>query len=475
MWGVRVEPHVFVILGAMGDLTRRKLMPALHRLHGEGLLGEGSLIVGVSRHADMDDARFAAWAVEGLPDAERFAATIRHVAAADTPEGWRGLAGRLSALERERGLANRAFYLALPPAAFPATIDGLGGAGLGRSAGWARLVIEKPFGQDLKSAEDLNRRVHRHFDESQIYRIDHYLGKETVQNLLVFRFANAIFESLWNRDRIQSVEITVAEELGVERRGGYYEKSGALRDMVQNHLTQIMTLIAMEVPAAYNAEAVRHEKVKVLQSIGPVEAPDVVLGQYGPGRVEGEDVPGYRQEPGVAPDSKTPTFAALRLQVENWRWQGVPFYLRTGKRLARRTTEIFVTFRRAPVCLFTSFDTCQIHTNVLRLTMQPQEGFSLYFDVKQPGEPLQLKTLPLDVYYQEAFTKLPSAYETLLLDVLEGDQTLFVHADEVEGAWRLYAPLLESDLAVRPYTAGSWGPPESAELLARRGHRWQTE
>jgi len=467
------EPHVFVILGATGDLTKRKLLPAIHRLSETGRLGKGSLVVGTGRR-EMSDAGFRQWAGEGLDST--FLQSLRYVVLPpDSRDAYRGLAAKLEALEGERGLPqNRVFYLSLPPAAFPAAIEGLGAAGLNRARGFSRLVIEKPFGSDLATAEELNRHLHRQFAESQVYRIDHYLGKETVQNLLVFRFANQVFESLWNRDRIESVEITVAESIGVEKRSSYYDGIGAVRDMVQNHLAQLLSLVAMEVPSAYRADTVRFEKVKALRSVLPLMPEDVVLGQYAPGRMGDQDVAGYRQESGVPADSRTETYAALRLRFDSWRWQGVPFYLRTGKRMPRQTTEIVVTFQRAPVCLFTSFDACQIHSNVLRLTLQPEEGFSLFFDVKQPGEPMSLKTLPLDFKYRQAFQEMPTAYETLLLDVLMGDQTLFVHADEVEASWQLFTPLLERRLDVHPYAAGTWGPAPADELLARRGHRWHS-
>jgi glucose-6-phosphate 1-dehydrogenase len=309
--------------------------------------------------------------------------------------------------------------------------------------------------------------VHRHFDEAQVYRIDHYLGKETVQNLLVFRFANAMFETLWNRDHIEAVQITVAEELGVEQRAGYYDRAGALRDMVQNHLTQLMTLVAMEVPSAIAADAIRAEKIKVLRAVAPIRRENVVYGQYAPGTVGGEAVPAYRDEPGVAAGSATETFVALKLELDNWRWQGVPFYLRTGKRLARRLTEIEVKFRRAPVWLFRSAG-CEedVHRNTLLLTLQPDEGFSLLFEIKAPGERFHLRQLPLHFSYAEVFPRIPEAYQTLLRDLLAGDQTLFVHADEVETAWSLYTPLLEEPHEPRPYVAGSWGPAEADELRA---------
>jgi glucose-6-phosphate 1-dehydrogenase len=476
-----VEPaprHVFVILGATGDLVQRKLLPALYSLMREGHLDGSSRIVGVAR-SHQDDAAFRTWARQalreaGMPQAELAAWCDDCLSYVAVPEGgeadYRRLREHVEALEAAAGLpGHRVFYLALPPAAFAPTVTALGAAGLHRSPGdgWTRLVIEKPFGHDLASARELNALVHGFFDESQVYRIDHYLGKETVQNLLVFRFSNVVFEALWNRERIDNVQITVAEDLGVDGRAGYYDRAGALRDMVQNHVTQVLSLIAMEVPVAYDADAVRSEKIKALRSVRPIDpAGQVVLGQYEAGFAGGSPVPGYRREEGVADGSTTETFAAVRLALDSWRWQGVPFLLRTGKRLRRRVTEIAVVFRRPPVALFESMD-CgpQVESNVLVMRLQPDEGFELYFDLKTPGEPLELRNQPLRFSYEEAFGPLPGAYETLLLDVLQGDQTLFVHAEEVEASWRLYAPVLEGELPVHGYAAGSWGPAEADRLL----------
>ncbi|MBI3988756.1 MAG: glucose-6-phosphate dehydrogenase [candidate division NC10 bacterium] len=483
MPGAPVEPHLFIVLGGRGDLMRRKLLPALARLILQGFLKEDCQVLGAARSPELDDGKFRALAREALAAADLFADDqiarwcdeclhYQPIGRGGT-EDYRSLAARVEALERAYCLpGNRVFYLAMPPAAFPNAITGIGETRLNRGPGWTRLVIEKPFGRDLASAQELNRLIHRFFDESQIFRIDHYLGKETVQNLLVFRFANAIFESLWNRDRVESVHITVAENLGVEKRADYYEQAGALRDIVQNHLTQLLTLVAMEVPAAFEADAIRYEKVKVLRSISPIRPEDVVFGQYERAPMDDGDVPGYREEPGVAPDSTTETFVALRLEIANWRWQGVPFYLRTGKRLPRRLTQIVVTFRYPPVSLFRPFDACEIHANVLIITIQPDEGFDLSFEVKAPGQPITLLTQRLHFRYAEAFGPLPDAYETLLLDILTGDQTLFVHADEVEASWRLYTPLLEQKPPVHPYPARTWGPVAADHLLAREGRQW---
>lgn len=476
----RVAPHLFVVLGATGDLMRRKLLPALFHLAAQGLLKETSLILGATRKTDLGDVGFRAQAGEALAAAGFSADDLAgrwcdeclfyQPIGLGEAEDYQALAARIAELEQAHHLpGNRVFYLALPPDALPSTIVGLGEAGLNRSPGWSRLVVEKPFGRDLVSAQDLNRLLHRYVDESQIYRIDHYLGKETVQNLMVFRFANALFESGWNRDRVKRVQITVAEEVGTGGRAGYYDGVGIIRDMVQNHLTQLLMLAAMEVPTGFDAEAIRSEKVKVLRQIEPIRQEDVVLGQYSAGQIDHREVPGYRDEPGVAPGSTTETFAALRLQVENWRWQGVPFYLCTGKRLPRRLTQIEVAFRCPPVSVFRPFFRCEIDSNVLVITLQPDEGFDLRFEVKAPGQPLNLQTQRLHFRYAEVFGRLPDAYETLLLDIITGDQTLFVHADEVEAAWRLYTPLLEHRPPALPYAAGTWGPEAAERLLGDMG------
>jgi glucose-6-phosphate 1-dehydrogenase len=473
----RVEPSVFVILGATGDLTKRKLVPALFRLRKYVDPGTRTFVLGVGRKPELDDDAFRAWLKEAVAETgeaedgidQWIDQHVRYHCMEETDvAGCRSLGERLGALEEEQDLpGNRSFYLSLPPSRFVPTIEALGESGLAQSPGWTHLVVEKPFGRDLASAQALNRTVHRWYDESQIYRIDHYLGKETVQNLLVFRLANAIFESLWNRSHVESVQILVAEELGVETRAGYYDKTGALRDMVQNHLAQLVSLVAMEVPATIDAESIRYEKIKVLRSMSTPSATDVVFGQYGPGENGSGPDAGYLDEPGVGVASTTETYVSLRLAVDSWRWQGVPFYVRTGKRLPKRLTQIAVTFRQPPVCLFESMGSCLLHSNVLLITLQPDEGFALYFDVKAPGEPLDLRTLPLSFRYEDAFEKIPDAYETLLRDILEGDQTLFVHSDEVEASWKLFEPLLGGDREVHHYPAGSWGPEEATRHFVR--------
>ena len=455
-----MEPHIFVILGATGDLTHRKLLPALYHLFRENAIAPPFAILGAALD-EIDDNRFRAIACQALGDeGGSFCSKFvqYQTIGQGGPQEFEALTRRLETIERDLKLpGNRVFYLALPPDAVPEVITRLGEAGLNHSAGWTRLVIEKPFGDDLASARQLNSLIHRYFNESQVYRIDHYLGKETVQNLLVFRFANSLFETAWNRDRVEAVEITVAESLGVEHRAAYYEHAGALRDMVQNHLTQILTVAAMEVPGSFDAQAIRYEKIKVLKALRPLRPEDVILGQYARGVIDGREVPGYREEPGVAPDSQVETFAAVRLEIANWRWHGVPFYLRTGKRMPRQVSQIAVIFRPPPVSIFQPLDTSPIHPNALVIKLQPDEGFDLCFEVKAPGQHIRLETQSLHFRYSEVYAPLPEAYETLLLDVIEGDPTLFVSADWAEASWALYTPLLENKPPVKFYPAGAWG------------------
>jgi glucose-6-phosphate 1-dehydrogenase len=476
------EPCLFVILGATGDLMGRKLLPALYSLKRRGALPEHTVLLGVDLKTDLNDDGFRARCRQDLIDtgiAEKDLPSNfgRHLFYQPLPKGntndFPGLGQRILSIEKDFDLkGNRVFYLALPPTAFPPAIQGLGEAGLSKSPGWTRIVIEKPFGHDLDSAEKLNDCVHKYFSEDQVFRIDHYLGKETVQNILVFRFANSLFEPLWNRDRIASVEVSVAESLGVEHRAKYYEGAGALRDMVQNHLTQLVTLMAMEVPPAFEAEAIRHEKAKVLRSVMPINHSDVVFGQYGRGKIDGKEVPAYVEEPGVAKDSQVETFVALRLWIENWRWHGVPFFLRTGKRLAERESHISINFRRPPIAMFPERGSSPIDSNKLVITIQPDEGFDLRFEIKKPGDTVELQNQSLRFRYSDVFKPLPEAYETLLLDVLKGDPMLFVRDDWVEDSWRLYTPLLQNRPPVHIYPAGSWGPPEADQLMCGVADGW---
>jgi glucose-6-phosphate 1-dehydrogenase len=473
---MKVEPHLFVVLGGTGDLMRRKLLPALYRAFRENRI-ECALIVGCGVETDLDDRSYRELAARALAESgetdqaavagwcERCLA-YQAMGRGDSSD-YHALALRLENLKTDCAPpANRIFYLALPPNVVPDAIMKLGEAGLNISPGWTRVVVEKPFGHDLDSACELNRVLHTWYRENQIYRIDHYLGKETVQNLMVFRFSNAVFETLWNRDRVEQVEITVAETLGVERRAAYYEKAGAVRDMIQNHLTQLLTITAMELPAAFDPDAIRYEKAKVLSAVQPIRREDVVLGQYTQGVIDGVKVPGYREEPGVAPDSQTETFAAIRLWIDNWRWQGVPFYLRTGKRMARRLSQVVVTFNTPPLAIFKPGPDGGVHPNVLTITLQPDEGFDLDFGVKAPGTEIRVARQRLHFRYSEAFAPLAPAYETLLLDVMTGDPTLFVSSQWVEASWALYTPLLRNRPPAYPYPAGTWGPAEADRLLA---------
>ncbi len=461
------EPHIFIVFGATGDLTARKLIPALHHLFSE----EGdteSVLFGVSR-SEFDDGGFRDHTMEALrsthADEQLIGDWCRksmyyHSVGTDQAD-WTGLRRRVEEVEERHGLSgNRVFYLALPPKAFAPTIAGIGASGLVDAPGWTRLVVEKPFGHDLASARELNATIHEFFAEEEVYRIDHYLGKETVQNLLVFRLANVVFESLWNRDRVDRVEITVAESIDVANRARYYDASGAVRDMIQNHLTQILTLTAMEPPATFTPVAIRNEKVKVLGSIEPVDPACAVFGQYD----GGDDGESYLDHDAVAAGSTTPTYAAVKLHIDNWRWQGVPFFLRTGKALAARRTQIAVVFRQPPVAFFSDV-TSRVTPDRLLITLQPGEGFELCIDVKRPGTRMSVTQIPLTFSYDDQFGPIADAYETLLGDIIAGDQTLFVRADEVEESWRIYAPLLDSDLTPHTYTRGSWGPEEANALL----------
>ncbi len=466
------DAGIIVIFGATGDLAERKILPALWKLWADGDVPANTAVLAVGRDTTLNDESFRKQAREAAHKAGAPAGVASHWATscvfyqAVTADGdYAALGERLTKLESERALpGNRVFYLSLPPTVSPKVVQALGAARLSQSPGWTRLVCEKPFGRDLASARELNALLHRFFDEEQIYRIDHYLGKETVQNLLVFRFANSIFEPLWNRHQVECIKIMVAEDIGVGSRAGYYEQAGALRDMIQNHVTQLFALTAMEVPVDFDAAAIRAEKIKALKSTRPISAEHVVFAQYEAGEIGGKAVPAYRDEADVSDDSRTETFVAMRLEVDNWRWQGVPFLLSTGKRLAQRQTEIAIRFHRPPVALFSKLGTQGFESNLLRLRLQPNEGFGLQIGVKAPGDDFAVVTRALHFEYGEAFGALPEAYETLIENIFEGDQTLFVHADETETAWAMYESLLQTAPTLHSYKAGSWGP-EAAECL----------
>jgi glucose-6-phosphate 1-dehydrogenase len=458
-----------VVFGASGDLASRKLLPALYNLCAENLLPDRGDIVGTAPVEWSDDdfrthAReaVASFSRTGIDDAawQRLESRLRFV---PLREG-RRLDDLRAALTRDRRLV----YLAVPSSAFVTLVQELGECNL---ADGTSLIIEKPFGHDLQSAHDLNSALHAVLPEERIFRIDHYLGKETVQNLLVFRFGNAIFERVWNRDCIERVEISVAESLGVDGRGKFYEETGALRDIVQNHLFQVLSVMAMEAPVCFEAEALRNEKVKLLRAVQPVHPNDVVRGQYTPGHIEGKEVPGYRDEPGVAGDSTTETFAALRLHIDTWRWSGVPFLLRTGKRLRRRDTRVVVAFRDVPLHFFAGLAAADsLESNRLVVRIQPDEGIALTFVAKQPGPEIVTQTVRMDFSYGTSFkTSPPEAYERLLHDALEGDHTLFIREDEVERGWQIIEPVLQRPPPVQPYAAGSWGP-DQADALAAPSH-----
>jgi glucose-6-phosphate 1-dehydrogenase len=483
----RPDPCALVIFGASGDLTHKKLMPALYSLMFRRLLPDRFAIVGVARSEgdddtfrdDMKDAVQKHARDEFRDDVWNALAQNMHYVATDFADegGENRLQELLGQLDEERDLGgNRVYYLAVPPGAFETIVDALGKR---RSAkGWTRLIVEKPFGHDLQSARELNALVWRHFDEREIFRIDHYLGKETVQNMLALRFANGIFEPIWNRQFIDHVQITVAESIGIEGRAGYYESSGAIRDIFQNHLLQLLALTAMEPPIDFTAESVRNEKVKVLRSLHTPGPKSIVRGQYGRGFVEGQEVPAYREEQGVAPDSMTDTYVAAKLYVDNWRWADTPFYVRMGKRLARRETTIAIQFKRAPHPPFEETSAEGLRPNVLLVHVQPDEGVSLAIGAKVPGFGMTIRSVHMDFLYGGAFrTGMPEAYERLILDTMLGDGTLFTRADEVEEQWLLVDSIVAAWLRDRPsfpnYAAGTWGPPSADDLLHRDGRSWR--
>jgi glucose-6-phosphate 1-dehydrogenase len=485
-----VPPSVLVIFGASGDLTSRKLMPALAELIDRGFLSPQFTVVGVAR-TEMSDQDFRtrmATAVDPAPASwTEASARFRYITGEYTsPETFALLTEVLNEIEVTMGgICNRLYYFAAPPSTFPILINSLGQAGLNKpttSGGFVRVIIEKPYGRDAASATELDTVVHAAFDESQVYRIDHYLGKETVQNLLALRFANAIFEPLWNRQYVDHVEVTVAESIGVGHRGGFYEEAGALRDIVQNHVMQVLALVLMEAPATMDANGIRDEKVKALRSVVNFSEHDlenrVVRGQYGEGLAEGEKAVAYRGEEGVSPTSHTETFLAMRLTVDNWRWAGVPIYVRTGKRLPKRVTEVAMHFRAAPHLAFAQKLSKKLEPNSLIVRIQPDSGISLRFGAKVPGQAFMVRTATMDFDYETQFTEEDlDGYERLLLDALMGDQTLFIRSDEVAEAWRIVTPLLkafsDAEFPLSTYAAGTWGPAESDALLQRDGRKWR--
>jgi len=492
------EPCAVVIFGASGDLTRRKLLPALYNLHREKLLPEHFYVVGFSR-TDLNDDSFRVHAKDAVVEFSRtgapedglwnsFAEKMRYLPSHyDSPAAYRALADLLKELNQNGTCPNRIFYLATSPSLYETIIKHLGEAGLSGplfpGGGWARIVVEKPFGHDVESAQTLNREVTSVFRETDVYRIDHYLGKETVQNLLVFRFANGIFEPIWNRNYVDHVQITVSETLGVGSRGAFYEEAGALRDVVQNHMLQLLCLTAMEPPVSFDERSVRNEKTKVLQAVRPIPPDDVdafaVRGQYAEGFVAGQKTKGYRQEPGVAPDSGTETYAAMKFLIENWRWAGVPFYLRTGKAMSKRATEIVIQFKKPPHLLFERVRGSIPEPNVLVIRIQPDEAILLRFGAKIPGPAMKIGPVDMDFRYGESFGgQTAEAYERLLLDCLNGDPTLYARGDWVELSWSLLQPVLDNWSSTTPmrfpsYDAGSWGPAEADSLLAADGRVWR--
>jgi glucose-6-phosphate 1-dehydrogenase len=496
----KAEPCTMVIFGA-GDLVHRKLMPSLFHLMGDGLLPADFAVITVARAEGTDESfrsevgnSLRAFAPDGGVDQmawRRFAPHLHYLTGElDDPATYAALDRRIREIDAAIPGANgHLFYLAIPPSLYSVVIGHLTTSGVApripdpAQRPWVRIIIEKPFGRSLASAVALNACVRHAFAEHQVYRIDHYLGKETVQNLLVFRFANSIFEPIWNRAHVHHVQITAAETVGVEHRAKYYEEAGVVRDMFQNHLLQLLSLTAMEPPVTFSADAVRDEKVKVLRAIRPITPAEMhdyaVRGQYGPGTIDGKPVPGYRQEPDVAPDSPTPTYSAMRFMVDNWRWHDVPFYLRSGKRLPHRATEIAIQFRKPPHMMFPMPPGERMEANTLAIRVQPKEGIALRFEVKVPGVDVKMASVDMDFGYAEAFGELDhDAYETLLLDCMLGEATLFTRSDEVEAAWSVVDPVIDYWWGKRPehfpnYAAGSWGPEVADDFIRREGARWR--
>ncbi len=492
-----VPPCAIVIFGASGDLSKRKLLPSLYRLFYERRISQSFAVVGSSR-TPMSDDQFREKMKESvskfLEDApfdqdvwKSFAQCLFYVAGdMSNPESYEAIRKKLDEVEQSHQTAgNVLFYLSTQPSFYAEAVKALGAHQLTKGRGWRRVIIEKPFGHDLQSARKLNEEIHQVLDESDVYRIDHYLGKETVQNILAFRFGNGIFEPLWNRRYVDFIQITAAESIGVEGRGAYYQEAGALRDMIQNHLSQVMATVAMEPPTVFDANNVRDERAKLLRAVRIMKPEEVekyaVSGQYGPAKVGGQDLLGFRQEPSVDPNAQTDTYAAVTFFIDNWRWAGVPIYIRTGKRMPKRVTDIAIQFHAPPLGLFsqeTKSGLREARPNLLVLRIQPEEGISLRFLSKSPGSGMRVRPVSMDFNYGSSFgERSPTAYETLLLDAMTGDPTLYTRQDMVDASWQIVQPILDSWANTKfdfpNYDSGSWGPRASEEMLARQGHVWR--